>query len=239
MREMQSYCGYLYRLVEPALGRRVWEIGAGHANYTSLLRRAGKTVLATDIDQKCLEQARERFPDDSGLTLAHVDLRDESSVRRQAAFRADSIMCLNVLEHIEDDVSALRWLRESVTPDARLGLIVPAMPALFGKMDAEAGHFRRYSRSALRGVLEQAGWSVQTLRYVNLLGALGWWYHNRVRKNAGLGDAAANVQMRAVDRWLPLIASWTDPCFGTIAGLSVLALAAAGRGSAFSEVGSS
>jgi hypothetical protein len=60
---------------------------------------------------------------------------------------------------------------------------------------------------------------------VNLLGALGWWFHNRLRRDAGLQDAAVNQQMRAADRWLPRIARLTDPIFARFAGLSVLAIA--------------
>jgi SAM-dependent methyltransferase len=225
MRDMQAYCRYLFRLVQPALGRRVWEIGVGYGQYTSLLREAGKSVLATDIDEQCLRGVQARFPNDPQVVTARVDLTDEAAVRRQSWFQADSVMCLNVLEHIEDHVSALTWLRESAAPGSRLGLIVPALPRLYGRMDEEAGHFRRYTRAALRQVLDQAGWTVLRLRYVNLLGAVGWWYHNRVRSQAGLGDPAVNRQMRAADRWLPRIARLTDPLCGAMGGLSVVAIA--------------
>jgi SAM-dependent methyltransferase len=225
MREMTAYCRYLYQQVEPMLGRSVWEVGLGHGTYTRLLLQQGRRVLATDIDTACLEQARNQLGSQSQLTLAHVDLRDASSIRCQADFRADSIICFNVLEHIEDHVEALRLLRESVLPTARLGLVVPAMPGLYGRMDREAGHFRRYSHSSLKSALQLAGWSIDSLRYINALGAVGWWSHNRLRQNAGLQDTQVNAQMRVADRWLPKVARWTDPWLASIAGLSLVAVA--------------
>ena len=224
MRDMASYCRYLFRLVEPALGTRVWEVGVGHGNYTRLLRAAGRSVLATDIDDDCLAQVGAYFEGDCEVQTARVDLTDQASVRAQAHFGADSIMSLNVLEHIDDDVAALTWLRESAGSQARIGLIVPALPGLYGRMDREAGHFRRYTRRSLRLALEHAGWLVTSTRYVNLLGALGWWYHNRVRQHAGLNDATVNRQMRRVDGLLPAVARVSDPVCGWIAGLSVAAL---------------
>ncbi len=225
MASMQAYPRYLYRKIRPCLGRRVWEIGIGHGTYTRWLRDDGASVLATDIDADCLAAVATRFLGDSEVTTSRVDLTDEQSVRALCDFHADSLVCLNVLEHISEDVAALRWLRESVVRGARMGIVVPAHPALFGRMDAEAGHFRRYTRVSLRSAFEQAGWQVERVAYFNLLGALGWWYHNRWRKDAGLEDAAVNHQMSAVDRWLPRVASLTDPLFGRLAGLSVFGIA--------------
>lgn len=225
MADMQAYPRYLFDAVSPYLGNRVWEIGVGHGVYTRWLLEAGKTVLATDIDNACIAAVANQLDGRSNLVTANVDLTDSASVHAQQSFHADSILCFNVLEHIPEDVMALRWLRESVATDAKLGLIVPAHPGLFGKMDREAGHFRRYTRHSLRSTLQQAGWTVDRLRYLNLTGAAGWWYHNRWRKDAGLADDSVNHQMRTVDRWLPRIARLTDPIFGRIAGLSVLAIA--------------
>lgn len=225
MAEMRAYPRYLLDQVLPSLGDRVWEIGVGHGQYTAWLREAGKTVLATDIDPACVQQAATRFQHDSGVVTAQVDLTHPETVLAQRSFRADSLICFNVLEHLDDDVSALQVLRAAVEPAAVLGIIVPAHPQLFGKMDAEAGHFRRYTRQTLRQTIISAGWQVQQTRYLNLLGAVGWWYHNRLRKSAGLDDARVNRQMRGADRWLPRVARCTDWFCGSLAGLSVLAIA--------------
>ena len=228
MAEMKAYPRYLFDKVEPYLGERVWEIGVGHGTYTGWLHARGKSVLATDIDVKCVQSVKDRFRDDLRVVTAQVDLTSAESIFAQHQFQADSILCFNVMEHIQDDVSALRWLRISVAQRARCGLIVPAHPHLFGRMDSEAGHFRRYTRWSLATALRQSGWVVERVRYLNVVGAIGWWYHNRWRKQAGLADGAVNRQMRSADAWLPKFARLTDPLFGYLSGLSVMAIAHAG-----------
>jgi len=230
MRDMRAYPRYLFRRVERHLGQRVWEIGVGYGTYTAMLRETDRHVLATDIDPTCLTAVKERFARDDAVQTATVDLTDEVSVRALADFRADSIVCFNVLEHIEDDVTALRWMKSAVEPRATLALIVPAHQWLFGKMDSEAGHFRRYSRRTAADALRSAGWKIDRVRYLNLTGAAGWWYHNRVRRDAGLADDSVNRQMKSIDRWLPRLARVTDPLFGRVAGLSVLAIGKSGPG---------
>lgn len=224
MRQMEAYPRYLFKRLSWALGRRVLEVGVGYGTYTAFLREAGKEVLATDIDPERLLAVAERFAGDPLVHTARIDLNDRASIRAHRAYQADSVICLNVLEHVRDDVTALGAIRQSVAAGAALGLIVPAHPWLFGRMDAEAGHFRRYTRTSLRDVLGRGGWAIERIRYINLIGAAGWWYHNRLRKSAGLDDAAVNRQMQGADRWLPRLAQLTDPLFGRIAGLSLLAI---------------
>ena len=222
MASMRAYPRYLFELLAPALGRRMLEIGVGHGNYTEWLLDRGE-VLGVDLDEPCLAAARERFGP-RGLKTAQMDLSDPESIATCAWFAPDSIVCVNVLEHIQDDAAALRGLAGIVSAGGALGLIVPAHQSLYGRMDAEAGHFRRYSRRAVRALLAGTGWRVESCRYVNALGAAGWWWHNRVRHKAGLNDAAVNRQMLASDRWLPRMARVTDPLLGSVCGLSVAAV---------------
>ena len=225
MEEMQAYPAYLFKLISQHLGERVLEIGVGYGTYTRMLLEQGCHVRATDIDDQCVERVMRRFASEPELSTGLIDLTNEPSIRIHSDFRADTIVCLNVLEHIQEDRRALELLRDVVVPGAKLLLIVPAHQQLYGKMDAEAGHYRRYSRRVLRDTLQAAGWSVVNCRYCNIVGMLGWWYHNRVRKDAGLKDEHVNHQMRTADKWLPRFARFTDPLCGRLAGLSVLAVA--------------
>lgn len=223
MEKMDAYPKYLFDQIMPILGHRVWEIGIGYGSYTRMLLQREKQILATDVDSECIATLQTSLGQSSKIQWLHVNLCDHSSVSQASVFGADSVICFNVLEHIEHDVKALQWVRESVGKGARLGLIVPAHQSLYGRMDLEAGHFRRYSCSGLSKVLMDAGWQVDRLRYINAVGAFGWWFHNRVRKSAGLQDRHVNEQMSAIDRWLPRIARITDPLLGRLFGLSVVA----------------
>jgi SAM-dependent methyltransferase len=220
MADMVAYPRYLYRQLEPALGRRTVEIGVGYGTYTGWLLERGE-VLGCDIARECLEAVRHRFPT-KDLRLVRVDLADESSIAACEGFQGDGVFCVNVLEHIQEDVRALRMLRRLVEPGGTLALLVPAHPRLFGPMDSQAGHFRRYTRRSLADALHRAGWQTTRTFYLNAAGAVGWWYHNRFRL-AGLDDRHVNAQMRRADRWLPRFAGLTDPLFRSWAGLSVAA----------------
>jgi SAM-dependent methyltransferase len=222
MADMVAYPQYLFRRLAPALGRRIVEIGVGYGTYTGWLLERGD-VLGSDIAVECLEAVRWKYPTPR-LHLARIDLCDEATIEPCMAFGGDSIFCVNVLEHIPDDVRALAMLRRLVRPGGSLAIAVPAHPRLYGPMDAQAGHFRRYTRRSLASTLGRAGWTTQTTFYLNAVGAAGWWYHNRHRQ-AGLADEQVNHQMRAADRWLPRIARLTDPLTRRWFGLSVAAFA--------------
>lgn len=224
MADLVAYPRYLFRKLEPALGRRIVEIGVGYGTYTGWLLERGE-VLGSDIAGECLAAVRHRYPTKS-LQLVRIDLNDEATIAACEDFQGDSIFCVNVLEHIEDDARALTMLRRLVRPGGKLALLVPAHPRLYGPMDAQAGHFRRYTRRSLADALGRAGWRTQRTFYLNVVGSIGWWYHNRWRK-AGLADRQVNTQMRSADSWLPRLARFTDPLTAGWLGLSVAAFAEA------------
>ncbi len=97
----------------------------------------------------------------------------------------DTLIMMNVLEHIEDDVAALRRLSRLVIPGGRIVLWVPAYPALYGEFDRMVGHFRRYTPATLRRPVELAGLRVERVEPVNLLGGIAWWVAvRRVRQRS-------------------------------------------------------
>jgi len=223
MPEMKCYQRYLYSKLSKGLGHRIIEIGAGYGNYTERLLDRG-SVLATDVDDECLRRIRVRLPTTS-LQITHLDLNNYESILACRDFHADSIFCVNVLEHIRDDIQSLKWLRHLVVPGGGLALLVPAHPFLYGRMDREAGHYRRYTRSSLVRTAVKSGWVVEECFYINAVGAIGWWVHNCIRRNAGLNDSLVNLQMRLSDRWLPRIAWLTDSLLGSFFGLSLVLFA--------------
>jgi len=96
------------------------------------------------------------------------------------AERYDSIVALDVIEHIEDDGAALRALRGTIAPGGRLLLSVPALSRLYGPKDVAVGHYRRYDREPLVALLEREGYTVESVRYWNAIGVLPVWLTVRV-----------------------------------------------------------
>ncbi len=134
-------------------------------------------------------------------------------------------MCLNVLEHIEDDVATLCMFREMLQPGGSLLLLVPAHQALYGRMDELAGHYRRYSRPHLERRFCEAGLAPQELRYFNPLGGVGWWLNAKLAKPRTLSDDAVNRQIRFFDRYVQPLSRVVDPLTAPFFGQSLWARA--------------
>jgi len=209
----------IYKALRPWLGRRILEVGCGHGNLTEHLL-ASADVVATDLDEVALSRIRASMSGYDNLEIHRWDMLDPLPVLR-AGDPVDSIVCLNVLEHIEDEHGALVNARRILeSSGGRLLLLVPAHPALFGPLDEELGHHRRYTKKTLRAALTKAGFRIESLRWLNMLGIPGWWFNARVLRRHRLPAfqmAAYNVVSRVI---LP-IEGW----FGPPVGLSLIAIA--------------
>jgi SAM-dependent methyltransferase len=217
------YARYLYDCVKPWLRPPVLEIGSGYGTYTRFLLEHGR-VIASDIDTTCLQEVAARFSA-CDLKTQHLDLNDAASIGELARHGCESAFSSNVFEHIEKDVQAFEALRRVIRPGGYLCVIVPSHPRLYGYMDSQAGHFRRYTRSSLRASLRQAGWSVVRSFYINALGGLGWWVNNRLLPARPLDAPRINNQLVLYDRFIVPVSRVIDRLFARCFGLSVVAVA--------------
>lgn len=226
MARLEAYNRWLHDRFDAYLGRRILEVGAGIGNQTCYFADRDR-VVASDIDPYYLAALKQRFADRPHLRMASFRFPLSAADRADlSAERLDTIVCLNVLEHIEDDASTLRDFSAILPAGGHLVLLVPAMPALYGSLDRHLGHFRRYEPEPLRSLLGGAGFDVDDLRFVNRLATVGWWLSSRV-----LGAKVLPSDQLTMFRWMmPLLRleETRPPSFG----LSLLALARRGTGSA-------
>ena len=110
----------------------------------------------------------------------------------------DSVVCVNVLEHIADDLGALAEIHRVLQPGGFLLALVPAHPALYGANDRLSGHERRYEKPELRRKIERTGFSVRELRHVNPVGALGWFMSGKVLRRGEITEGSLQLYDRAV-----------------------------------------
>jgi SAM-dependent methyltransferase len=185
--------------LRPFVGRRVLEIGAGIGNLTRQLARKRERYIATDIDAEHLSRLRTRLHHRPNLQVQHCDLsRAEDFGSLQSS--VDTVVCLNVLEHVEDDLGALRNIHGALEPGGRAIILVPCGQELFGTLDVVLGHFRRYSREELRGKLEAAGFRIERMLEFNRVSRPGWYLQGKVFQRSSLG----RLQLGAFDKlvWL-------------------------------------
>lgn len=208
MARAHNYRRWMYRRIAPFVGRRVLEIGAGIGNFTSLLLDR-ELVVATDNHPPCVEYMRDRL----GALLKVPPLRldiSEPPDERLLGHDFDTIICLNVLEHIEDDDGALARMYGLLAPGGRLVLLVPAFQFLFGTVDHALGHHRRYTRRDLLPKMRRSGFEVERAFYMNVIGMAGWFWNNRVvgrveesEKQVGFFDRLVAPVAERVERVLP------------------------------------
>lgn len=171
LRDADNYYEWILGLIDPYLGTRVLEVGAGIGTFTRQLARSGRQVKAAEPDIEALVQLRDLTGSSDSITAFHGFSTDlpPSDV---ASF--DSIVLVNVLEHVEDEVSEMRQLCTLLRPGGHIAIWVPAHELLYAPFDEAVGHFRRYSTRRLTALAQAAGLEVVSARYVNPIGALGW-----------------------------------------------------------------
>jgi 2-polyprenyl-3-methyl-5-hydroxy-6-metoxy-1,4-benzoquinol methylase len=138
MRFAGNYFDWQSRLVAPYVGKRVIEIGCGLGNFTRYLLDR-ELVVGIDIEPACAEQWQRAFPGQTNSIGASflgkaMDVTDPAFLELKQ-HRPDTVVCLNVLEHVEDDVTALRHMHSVLPQGGRALLIVPAYEALYGPID--------------------------------------------------------------------------------------------------------
>ena len=163
------------------VGKHVLEIGAGIGNMSQHLASRRKSYTASDYDGEHVARLRARFQGRPNVNLIRCDLTsaaDFESVRAQA----DTVICLNVLEHIEDDAAGLRNIATALQPGGRAIVLVPHDQAIYGTLDKVLGHYRRYSEPELRARMEEAGFTVETVLHFNHVTRPGWYWNGRILK---------------------------------------------------------
>jgi 2-polyprenyl-3-methyl-5-hydroxy-6-metoxy-1,4-benzoquinol methylase len=159
------------------VGISVLEIGAGLGAVTKSLATHQKTITACEPNSE-LFQRLEQIPFSEDVTLFEGTLQDFQQQNEKKVF--DSVIYMNVLEHIRDDVAELSFAKNSMSPAGNLIVVVPAMPALYGSLDSKSEHFRRYRKRELETIIDNAGLKLTHIRYVDPIGGLAYWLLFRI-----------------------------------------------------------
>ncbi len=165
----ENYADWITDMIAPYAKGEIVEIGAGHGTMSERLSQLGH-VTASEPSERAAERLRTRFAGNPKVTVEQ-GTADEVMAPEQF----DTAVLINVLEHIPDDVAALKDIYRGLRRGGTVAIFVPAHEALYSEFDHQIGHQRRYRRSTLAGALTQAGFEIDELRYVNLPGLLAWF----------------------------------------------------------------
>jgi SAM-dependent methyltransferase len=215
LKSASNYNSWIFSQFRSWLGDTVLEVGCGNGNFSEMLAQSCRKLVALDLDQGYVELTRRRLS-----ACPHVEVLRADATRLDSPHPFDSIVMLDVLEHIEDDVATLKQLSKHLKPGGHLILKVPALESLYSPMDEVIGHYRRYRKATLQQTCEQAGFYQSRLWYFNLAGIPGWWLNGCVLKHS----TPPSHQVGLFDRVVPLL-QWGESQVKPPVGLSLFAIA--------------
>jgi len=222
MSEAKRYQSHVFELLRPHVGRNVLEVGCGIGTTSLRLAEIAERLVCIEPNLNCVSRARAALDGHPKISLkiCHLEECDPAEMVRE---RFDTIVCVNVLEHIEDDVSALRLFGEVVAATrGKVLIFVPAVQRIYGPHDAALGHHRRYSKESLAAAFRAAGLDIVSIKYTNPIGLLGWMYNLYISGNT----EHTTGQVRLFDRF---VAPWALPLERVVTPPIGLSLFAVGR----------
>lgn len=217
MEEVPEYGAWIAKVIGTSLKGSVLEVGCGYGMYSNAYaaRPDVSSVLAIDLSADAIAGA-EKKPHSS-----KVMFKVQDAFALTETF--DSIVCANVLEHIQDDVSFCRSLLKLLKPGGTLVMLVPAHMNLYSRYDLEAGHYRRYTKKTLRRTLESAGAIVDRLFSFSLIGALGWWWAFKVKGDKEVDESKTRGMLRLYRNIALPLSQMIESLIPVPFGLSVVA----------------
>lgn len=210
-----NYNQWVFDLIKPYLGRRILDIGCGTGNFIHYLK--GRNVLGLDVNPIYLKIARHKFRDDPKVRFVRSNLNNGFEKFRK--FGPDTVICVNVLEHVKDDEKLIRECAALLPPQGQLILFTPALPWIFGEMDRTYGHFRRYTKTELMKKLKRNGVVLDHCQYLNISGIFGWWLNGIVLKRKRI----PKTQMLFYDKLFNYVIA-LEKVFPKVVGLSLFAV---------------
>jgi SAM-dependent methyltransferase len=202
--------------IRPYVGERVLEIGSGIGNLTRALLPRRKRYVATDIDSEHLARLATRFQHRPNLLIRYCDLARPSDFA-EFPDSMDTVICLNVLEHVENDMLGLQNILSVLKPGGRAIILVPHGQEIFGTLDVALGHYQRYSHAELKTKMEQAGFRVDRILDFNRISRPPWYVSGRILKRTTLGTGQMKIFDRFVWLWRMLDAHLPWPPTSIIA----------------------
>jgi SAM-dependent methyltransferase len=218
MAEARNYYSWILGNFLPYIGPQVIEVGAGVGTLAAYLLAARPSSKFTLIEPAAnlFPALKARHGNDPRVRVLQGTLEEHA-----AELTADSVIMVNVLEHVSDDDLCLRTLHGVLRSGGTLLLFVPALPWIYGTLDRAFDHYRRYTKAELRGKLARAGFRVGQLRYMNLPGVAAWYLVGKIMRRTTLRPASVRFYDRWVVPWWSRIEHrWAPPL-----GQSLLAVA--------------
>jgi len=214
--------GWMYNTIKPYLKGNILEIGSGIGNITQFILNDGFYVTASDIRDHYCSIINKRFDNQKHLSsVRKIDIvHPDFDAEYKNLFNSfDSLVALNIIEHVQDDKLAIQNCRKLLRNDGHLIILMPAYKWLYNELDENLGHYKRYNRARIKKLVESGKFEIQKTRYFNFTGMFGWWLSGSLLRKKTIVEG----QMTLYNKMVPLF-KVIDNLVLNRAGLSVIAI---------------
>lgn len=194
-----NYNRWIYQQIKSYLGKRALEIGCAIGNMTFFFLDR-ELLVSIDKEAECVEIVRKKFSDYGNFKALQYDISVQE-ITELKRYNFDTILCLNVLGNIKNDIQVLRNIHKILTFGGTLIILVPALKRLYGTLDKSENLYRRYERKELILMAEKCGFTINKIFFMNLLGAMGWYLNSRLLKRTSFSIG----QLFFYDRLVPIL----------------------------------
>lgn len=187
MQKATNYNQWTFELFCEYIRGDVLEVGCGVGSFTKLIDDHGNfdSLYSIDISQPAIDFIKtKKFK--NKIKIECIDL-----INAEGSY--DFILCMNVMEHVEDDKNFFRKLTGLLKKNGVLFLLVPSHMFLYSNFDKAAGHFKRYAKKDMNSAELPSGIKLIDQYYFNMIGALGYWAVYKALKSGSINDTEGEI----------------------------------------------
>jgi SAM-dependent methyltransferase len=225
--QSNRFNNWIYKEILTGLKGDILEVGSGIGTFSEKIIRDFPLshITLTDISLAYVKRLEERFSksnnnnnnNTNNISTYKLDLNCKADYDKIGYERFDSIIAINVLEHVEDDIFALQQLYKMLRSEGILIALVPCHKFLYNVIDTNVGHFRRYTKKDLELKIRKTRFSIERMFYFNILGIIGWYVNGNIANNPKINSNASKL----FDRIVPLL-KYAEEKTGKKIGLSII-----------------
>lgn len=181
LESVDKYFSWVYDVIKPFTGQRILDIGCARGNITDFVK-GRELVIGIDVLEDFVNDYKNRFKNFKNISAFKCNI-EKDNAEFLLNKDIDTIICLNVLEHIENDMQALKNMHRILKTGGKLIIQVPAFACLYGTLDAADIHFRRYGKKEIISRITAAGFKIKKVFYFNIAGIIGWFISGKILKD--------------------------------------------------------
>lgn len=220
IKNASNFAKWSIYMVEKYIGNRILEIGGGIGTFTDFFTGSDK-LITTEIDDTCFSKLSEKYNGNNHIDVIKGDITDDLFCKNMMKLNIDTVVCFNVLEHIEDDTRAISNMGKCLTKEGHIILRVPAFNFLYSNLDKNVGHFRRYTKKSLSEKILANDLDIVELSYMDIVGFMAWFFLFKILRKESF---ATEDQIGMYDKFCVPIFSKIEKIIGYPFGLTLFAV---------------